>query len=217
MQGDAMIKNLIFDLGGVICDIDFSKTFTAFNCLGGHRLEALFSQAKQDMLFDDFETGKIDAHQFRAALTKALNISVSDEVFDEAWNALLLGIPIERLDFIKFLQKKRRYRIFLFSNINCIHHARVLDICKAQHGFDNFDGYFEKQYYSHLYGQRKPHAAAFLSILADNHLNPEETLFVDDTAQHIQGAQKAGLHTFHLTRDKSLHDVANFIDQYKPI
>lgn len=203
------IKNIIFDLGGVILDLDFQRTFTAFQKLGVDQFSDIYNQAKQDGLFDDFETGKISAAHFRGGLRERLGIAASDEEIDRAWNAMLLTFPKERLDFIKNLHTQ--YQVFLFSNTNEIHLEAFYQIAKQILGGDHFNEYFHKVYYSHLFKQRKPHPESFIAILNENLLLPDQTLFIDDTLQHIQGAQKVGLHTLHLTKDASLFDIINVI------
>lgn len=205
------INNIIFDLGGVIIDIDYHKTSEAFLKLGASNFDASFTQSEQDALFDQYEIGKISSEIFRTSLQKKLSINVNDQEFDNAWNAMLLDIPQQRLNYIKSL--KSHYKLFLFSNTNDIHLTEVFNICQKQNGFNSFEGYFDKEYYSNIYGKRKPNSSAFSSILTENQLNASETLFVDDSIQHILGAKQAGLHTMHISKDKSIFDVSTFIEK----
>jgi len=205
------IKNIIFDLGGVIINIDYNRTFEAFRKLGGLHFDALYSKSKQDDLFDQYEIGKISSHEFRSALQKKLCITINDEEFDRAWNAMLLDIPEERLDFIKSL--KTTYKIFLFSNTNEIHLKELFNICQKQNGLNSFEGYFDKEYYSNIFGKRKPNASAFACILAENNLEASETLFVDDSWQHILGAKEVGLHTLHVSKEKDIFEVSAVISE----
>lgn len=205
------IKNIILDLGGVIINIDYTKTLEAFRQLGVNDIEAVFTQNKQNKLFDDCETGKIGSSQFRADFKSQLGVNISDETFDSAWNAMLLDLPMQRLNFIRSLSEQG-YRVFLFSNTNEIHLSEVFRICQDQNNIKNFDPYFEKQYYSHTFGLRKPNPEAFLTILNENKLNPNETLFIDDTERHVLGARSAGIHAVHLTKDKSIFGIPNFIE-----
>jgi putative hydrolase of the HAD superfamily len=205
------IKNIIFDLGGVIIDIDYSRTAEAFYKLGAVNFDAVYTQSKQDHFFDDYDVGKISSDEFRAILKGKLDIVATDDEFDNAWNSMLLDLPKQRLDFIKELGKT--YRVFLFSNTNDIHLEKVFRICQIQNGFDTFDGYFQEEYYSNIFGKRKPNPEAFIFILHENKMKAEETLFVDDTFQHILGAKEAGLHAIHLSSEKSIFDVVKFIEE----
>ena len=203
------IKNIIFDLGGVILDLDFKQTFEAFDRLGAHHLEQWYSQNKQDPLFDQFDVGKITPSQFRKTLMQKLNITASDIAFDQAWNAMLLDLPKERLDLIKKLRKQ--YKVFLFSNTNDIHLKEIFNICQRQHGFNSFAGYFDKEYYSNIFGMKKPDPQAFLKLIHENHLLPQETVHIDDTMQHVLGAKQAGLHAIYLSKEQSIFDIDHLI------
>lgn len=203
------IKNIIFDLGGVVINIEYKKTAEAFKKLGVNNFDEVYTQSKQDTLFDDYDIGKISSDTFRRILKERLDLPTNDEKFDAAWNAMLLDLPIERLDLIKKLRQK--YKTFLFSNTNEIHLKEVFNICFKQHGFSSFDGYFEKEYYSNIFGMRKPNPESFLAILKENKLNPNETLFIDDSLQHVLGARKAGIHAIHLTGDATILDIEKMI------
>ena len=205
------IKNIIFDLGGVIIDIDYKKTSEAFRKLGVFNFDEVYTQSKQDHLFDDYEVGKLSSDTFRSILKKKLDIVATDEEFDNAWNAMLLDLPGERLDLIKNL--RRNFRTFLLSNTNEIHLKEVFNICQRQNGFATFNGCFDKEYYSHIFGKRKPNRDAFISIINEHNLRPDETLFIDDSLQHVLGAREAGLYAIHLLPGKSLFDVLGYINE----
>ncbi|OGT35486.1 MAG: hypothetical protein A3F11_04995 [Gammaproteobacteria bacterium RIFCSPHIGHO2_12_FULL_37_14] len=206
------IKNIIFDLGGVILNIDFGRMYAAFQQLGTIHFDTLYSQSKQSGLFDDFEIGKIDPITFRNRLRTQLKLDVGDKEFDDAWNAILLDLPKNRLDFIANL--KKNYNILLFSNTNEIHLQEFFCICQRQHGLHSLTQYFNKEYYSCRFGKRKPDPAAFKAIIHENDMHAQETLFIDDTLQHVLGAQQAGLHAIHLTQDKSIFDLISNADEY---
>ena len=199
------IKNIIFDLGGVIIDIDYHLTSQAFKALGCTTFDEVYCQSKQDSLFDDYDVGKISSSIFRSELRSRLDLSATDREFDNAWNAMLLDLPQDRLDFIKSLRDK--YKVFLFSNTNEIHIKEVFNICQRQNGFDNFSCYFDKEYYSHMFGMRKPNKDAFIKLLNDANIIAEETLFVEDSLQHIKGAESAGLNAIHLVNRLTIFDT----------
>ncbi|MBV9575025.1 MAG: HAD family phosphatase [Gammaproteobacteria bacterium] len=207
------IKNIIFDLGGVIINIDYKKTANAFRKFGSISFDEVYNQNKQDFFIDDYEIGKISSEKFRSILKYKLGISISDSEFDNAWNAMLLDLPPSRLEFIKKLRSE--YKVFLFSNTNDIHLKEVFNICQKQNGFAAFHDFFDKEYYSNILGKRKPHAEAFLHILHENGLNAHETLFIDDSLQHILGARAVGLHAIHLTKEKNLFDLKFFISAHE--
>lgn len=207
---ELMIKNIIFDLGGVIIDIDYTKTSAAFAALGARDFDSVYSQAKQNSDFDNFEIGKMSVADFRTMLRTRLDVVASDAEIDQAMNVMLFNMPQEKLDFVRFL-REQHYKVCLFSNINEIHLPFVKSVCLAQNGFEEFETYFDQVYYSCRAGFRKPHPESFLALLKEQAMKPEETLFIDDTLQHVEGARMAGLHAVHLTRDKSMFDTLSFI------
>jgi putative hydrolase of the HAD superfamily len=138
------IKNIIFDLGGVIIDIDYNLTSEAFKKLGAINFDKLYSQKNQDSIFDNYDIGKISSETFRNTLKFKLDLTISDEEFDKAWNAMLLDLPLARLELIKKLSNE--YKVYLFSNTNEIHLKEVFNICLRLNGFDTFKGFFDKEY-----------------------------------------------------------------------
>lgn len=186
------VKNIIFDLGGVIIDIDYHLASAAFKKLGIVDFDNFYSKAKQSTLFDDFEKGIISNTQFRNTLRQYLPDEISDRQIDDAWNAMLIGIPSHRIDFLQSLAK--RYRIFLLSNTNKIHIDAFTSMNDEKFGKGYFESIFEKYYYSSVIGMRKPEAEIFEFVLAENKLIKEETIFVDDSIQHVEGALNTGLH-----------------------
>ena len=191
------IKNIIFDYGAVIFDINHQLTIQAFKKLGIPDVESLFGHLKQSSLFDDFETGKSSASDFRKELSKLSGKNLSDKELDAAWNAMLLGIPNGKLELL--IKLKDQYRTFLLSNTNEIHYNWISDYLKNDLKIGSMAHYFEKDYYSHHLGLRKPNADIFEFVLRERKLNPEETLFIDDSPQHIVTASSLGIQTLHLT------------------
>jgi glucose-1-phosphatase len=181
----------IFDLGGVLLNLDTEATGHAFRALGMTDFDAHYTQAKQSGLFDAFDKGEISPQEFRDALKKHLPPGTSDEAVDNAWNAMLLDLPGERLKLLEQLRGK--YRLFLLSNTNEIHITAFSEYLNRSLGFSDFSGYFERWYYSCRIGKRKPDADAFLHVLEENGLKAEETIFIDDSPQHVEGAKKLGI------------------------
>lgn len=192
--------NIIFDLGGVILNIDYQLTINAFIALGLDNFEASYSQLAQTALFDEFERGEITPEAFRDGLRTVLGESTPEETIDTAWNAMLLDLPAERLAILERLTKEKR--LALLSNTNVTHVKAFEAEMLRVHGIPNLSGYFEKTYYSCDVGMRKPEARIFQMVLDERGFKPEETLFIDDSIQHIEGAQKVGLNTYHLRADK---------------
>ncbi|MBN1199224.1 MAG: HAD family phosphatase [Bacteroidales bacterium] len=196
------IRNIIFDFGGVICNIDVSITEQAFIELGIRQFDRAYSVTERDSFFGSFETGKITPHQFREALKPYFDKPVTEEEIDKAWNALLQDIPASRIDLLRTLSP--HYRLFLLSNTNEIHYTKYLNDLQATYGVSGFGELFEKAYFSHQIGLRKPFPDVFDFVIHDAGLNRNETLFIDDSPQHIEGARKAGLLAYHLADDEDI-------------
>lgn len=193
---DKNIKNIIFDLGGVLLNIDYNAPIATFEKMGISGFDNFYSQAKQTDLFDRFETGEIKPDEFRAEIKKHTHQTVSDQQIDLAWNSLLLDLPPARIELLRSL--KNNYSIYLLSNTNEIHVTEFEKNLIQQFGTHPFKEIFIKYYYSCRMGKRKPNTDCFLQVINENNLVPEETLFIDDSLQHIEGAKKTGLHTIHL-------------------
>lgn len=189
------IKNIIFDYGNVIFSIDFTKAQNAFKDLGIDQADQFFGHLQQDAVFDAFDRGEITANQFRDRIREITgNKNLTGEQIDNAWNSMLLGIAVGNHELL--LKLKGRYRTFLMSNINDIHYNYIMNYLKRDFGFEGNDHLFEKVYYSHLVGKRKPDAVFFQQILTENNLVPAETLFIDDSPQHLAAAQALGIQTY---------------------
>lgn len=190
------IRHIILDFGGVIINIDYLKTEQAFVDLGIHNFGTLYSQLQQTALFNQFETGTIDSNTFVTQLLNYCPPNTTAQQVIDAWNAMLLDIPLRRLQILQQLQL--HYNTFLLSNTNALHEIAFNKILKQQCGFNSMGVFFDKVYYSHYVGLRKPDAAIFDLILSQNGLLPEHTLFVDDSPQHIATANQLGIQTIYL-------------------
>ena len=179
------IKNIIFDLGGVVLDLDQGRTLRAFKRLGTDLDEI----NHEDSVFIDYELGKIDEAYFLQSLFTYLKGNATKEQIKEAWNAMLLDLPKERIELLR--QLKKYYRVFLLSNTN---HTHIEEVYRA-HGKEIFDELFEIQFLSFEMGTRKPMLACYKQVLDQAELNAEESVFIDDSRINIKGAQQAGLHT----------------------
>lgn len=201
-----VIKNIIFDQGGILLNIDYILTRRAFEELGAFQFHEVYSQEQQNPLFDQYDTGEITSQQFRDGLKQLLQIEhVTDAAFDNAWNAMLLDIPIGRLTYI-LTELKSKYFVCILSNANFIHMDCAEKIFQAATGNKSLAQFFHKIYYSHLIGYRKPAREAYLTVLNENDLVASETLFIDDSKQHVEGARRIGINTLYL-RDKCVTEV----------
>ena len=207
------IKNIIFDLGGVILNLDYSKTVKEFNKLGVFNFEKLYSKKKQSKVFDDFEKGRFSAEKFISKIKQSEKLDIKEFDFINAWNAMLLEIPKERIEFIKKLKKD--YNIFLLSNTNEIHIKKFEADLRRNNCLIDFQDCFEEIYYSSDMGMRKPDNNCFNKVLKDHNLKARETLFIDDSYQHIEGAKKAGINSILLKKEDTILQIVPDIIQSK--
>ena len=196
------IKNIIFDLGGVIINLDVNKTISEFNKLSYMPFEAIYTQAEQSELFDAFDKGIISPEDFFYNIRKQLRYEGADHELIKAWNAMLLDVPGKRLDVL--VKTKQNYNTFLLSNTNETHVAAFEHSLYLEHGVKNFNDYFDEVYYSCRMGMRKPDKEIFEFVLAKNNLKPEDTVFIDDSIQHVKGAGECGISAFLLPKNEEI-------------
>lgn len=200
------IKNIIFDYGNVIFSLDFIKGQQAWKDLGITDPGQFYGHRVQDKVFDAFERGEIEADEFRDYIRKKIsNPRLTDQQINNAWNSMLVGVPKGNHELLAELKSK--YRTFLLSNINPIHYDYIMNYLKTDFDFDDNDHLFEKTYYSHLTGKRKPEAEIFEQVLTENQLIPAETLFIDDSPQHLETAKKLGIKTYLMTMPDTIQTL----------
>lgn len=190
------IDAIIFDFGGVLFDIDYQAPVREFVKLGVQDFEALYSKKSQSTLFDKLEKGEIREDEFFEGLSQVLKMDVAYAQMEKAWNSILIGMDPSRARWLTKVQEQ--YRSFILSNTNSIHSRAFEQMIDQNIGIQEFKSGFEKVYYSNEIGMRKPDAAIFEFVINQNSLDPKRTLFIDDSAQHVEGARLAGLHAFHL-------------------
>jgi putative hydrolase of the HAD superfamily len=197
---------IIFDLGNVVLNVDYSLTQRAFEALGLTPFSEIYSQARQSGLFDRLETGHLTPAGFRNEIRALLPLRPpTDAQIDAAWNAMLQDLPRERLALLTELKKE--YRTFLLSNTNAIHLLALSAYLQQTWGIGSLSAYFEATYYSSDIGLRKPDVESYAFVVARHRLSPSTTVFIDDLPQNIAGAARAGLLTYHLTAGETLIDL----------
>ncbi|MEO6882484.1 MAG: HAD family phosphatase [Bacteroidia bacterium] len=205
MQVNSSVKNIIFDLGVVLLNIDYSLTQKAFRQLGITDFDALYSQLHQDKIFDDFEKGLISAAEFRNTLRKISDKNWSDAQIDAAWNAMLLDFPEKRLQLLEKL--KSRYRLSLLSNTNEIHINYFSNYLQKTFGIADLSNVFEKEYFSYEIKMRKPDTEIYEYVLREKKILAQETLFIDDLLINVKAAETIGLQTIHLASPNTILDI----------
>lgn len=199
------IKNLIFDIGDVIIDIDYQTTVAAFQKLAKVDFSAIVSYSTQHPLFDQFERGEITAQEFRDQLKPFLKDGTTDEAINQAWNSILIHYPTAKLDLL--LKLKNRYRTFALSNINEIHVAEIDRVANTALNSSRFSDFFHRAFYSNEVGHRKPEAAIYEHVMREENLLPNETVFIDDKAENITAAKLLGWQAYQLTNRNKLNEL----------
>lgn len=199
------IKNIIFDLGRVLLNLDFNASVRAFQQLG-LKTDVLDQHLVYSApVFYALETGKISPAEFCLGVREILgNPDISDKQIEDAWYAMILDIPATRVKKVQELAKT--YNVYLFSNTNQIHIERLHAAFRQEYGF-GFPSLFVKDYHSHEIHDSKPNVSSYLKVIAHSGVNPDETLFVDDLEKNIAGAQTAGLKTFWLKDGMEMADL----------
>ena len=199
------IKNILFDLGKVIVDIDFNRTIQAFRALGLSDFYVDLSQS--DPIFHDFEIGLISEKEFVDYWLQLVPES-DEQGIKDAWNALLIGIDTDIISLLH--QLKSQYDLYVYSNTNAIHIDWILLHLNQKFNLTNWQPeIFRAVYYSHELGHRKPNPEGFNRILADQNISPQETIFIDDHLPNVQAALKLGFQSLHKNSTHTLRQLLN--------
>lgn len=198
------IKNIIFDLGGVILDIEPHLTVEEFKNLGFENLESTGSLFFPNELLDRLELGQISPDIFREEIKKSVQGNITYDQINFAWNKLLMGFSEDRINLLQ--QLKPRFKLFLLSNTNQIHYDFYNRNFRNQFGF-NFSVLFSKSYYSFKLNLRKPDESIYKRVLEENNLIPSETLFIDDSKINTDAAEKLGIKTYWLSKGETINSI----------
>jgi len=189
------IEAIIFDLGGVIINIDFNLTLQALEKYT-HKKFGEGEYLTKHPIFYEFETGQLTEEEFFEELANTYELVASKQELVEAWNTLLLDIPPQRIELIASLSSS--YRTFILSNTNPTHLREVENILGRQTEACSLKEIVHKPYYSFEMQKAKPEAAIYKQVIEENKLNPQHTLFVDDSQANIEGAKTLGIQTLHI-------------------
>ncbi len=204
MVNPQKFKNILFDLGGVILDINVQATLKQFYELGFPADLMQFPHSMTTDLFFKYETGKLDSEAFRNEIRKKTGVEMSDQTFDEAWNAMLIQIPRERTDLLKLLSM--RYDLYMLSNTSELH-VKVFEKMYLDTAGVSMHEVFKKIYYSHEIGWHKPDHEAWEHVIKDAEIRPEETLFLDDNIHNIKASQELGFQAIHIHERTNLMNL----------
>lgn len=195
MENPTSIRNIIFDLGGVLLNINPLLSLAALEQLSGINRDPLLNKLVASRIFQKIDTGILSPEKFRKEMGRILGVKLSDEKIDFAWNALLLDFPARRIEMLEKL--KQNYRIFLLSNTNYIHYQHYTKIFELEFGYP-FPDLFEKLYLSFELGMHKPDQPVYEHVLRTSELKAEQTLFIDDSLANIEAAMFLNIRCIHI-------------------
>ena len=203
---DKKIRNIVFDLGGVLVDLDFKAAINGLQEAGFANVKEQLMAFDRGGIFQKFEVGEITADEFRTAIRENSTVTLTDEEVDALWNLMLLEIPREKLELI--LELRGKYMVYLLSNTNSIHWDYV---CKNAFNYRGFrvEDYFEETFLSYEMHLAKPDKAIFEKMLHDANLLAEETLFIDDSEANCKAAEEVGIHAHHYHIGDDLTEIFN--------
>jgi glucose-1-phosphatase len=190
------IRNILFDLGGVLLNIDPILTGKALVKLGTKDMQKVHELLTERQLYQRFDSAKCTEADFRNEVREACEINITDDQVDAAWNALLLDFPASRVKLLHELRKN--YKIYLLSNTNSIHFRSYTKGFREVHG-EEMEPLFDKLFLSYELGAHKPDPEIYKRVIASGILDPAETLFIDDSLVNARAAADAGFVGFHLS------------------
>lgn len=203
------IKNIIFDLGGVLLNINPLLSLVELEKISGLNQEELKLRFANERIFEKFDTGSLDPAQFRSELCRIMNRKVSDSEIDRVWNKLLLDFPMHRVELLQHLRKS--YRVFLLSNTNIIHFWHYSSEFFTNYGIQMKD-LFDQLFLSYEIGIHKPDAGIYTYVLQSANIDPAESVFIDDTLPNIEAANRLGIKGIHIHNG---YDVTHFFENGK--
>lgn len=199
-------EHVVLDFGGVLYGVDHGLTNSAFEALGAKGMHHEFRHGEQAALFDDIECGSVQEDTFLETLAARCAEGTTRKSVREAWNAMLTGLHGDTMPWLNSLTP--HFDLILFSNTNGIHAAHF-----EQEILNSTDRRFSECFrdivYSHRLGMRKPDVEAYRAVTARCALNPERTLFIDDTMSNVEGAIDAGWSAVHF--DTTAHSLKSFL------
>ena len=186
-------KAVIFDFGNVIINIEFQRIYQTFAKFTSKSVDYIEKRINEDQIFRRYESGQFTDEEFREVIRQTLGFPLSDHEVDTAWNAILLDIPIDRIDLIHKIRQK--YPVFLLSNTNNIHITASNNYLKKTHGINSLEILFDKLFLSYEMGMWKPDTEIYYAVLDSINLEPNEVVFFDDNLQNIESAKAIGMQT----------------------
>lgn len=200
-------RNLLFDLGGVIIDLDQARCIAALTALGDTHAKEMLQLYAQQGEFMKLEEGAMSATEFLDYMRRRIGRKASDKEIIDAINEFLIGIPVERLQLLRQLRK--RFKVFMLSNTNPIMFDTKINDLFMQEGL-SVSHYFDDIFLSYRLKASKPNAEIFEKVIEQAHIIPQETLFFDDSQKNLETATALGFKTVLVT---SQNDIVSFFNR----
>lgn len=206
----SQIKNIIFDLGGVLLDLDVNRCMERLEGIGLHGVRQWMTGTNEKGFFKEYECGMLTTVQFRNRIREEVGRELPDAEIDQIWNSMLKDIPDYKFELLLKLQKN--YKLYLLSNTNDLHWEYCTDKF-AYKGMSMLDC-FTRVFLSFQMRLAKPDAEIFQTVLKEAGVKAEETLFVDDSKDNCQAASLLGIKVFHYVPGDNLEiQLQNFISK----
>ncbi len=206
---DRMIKNVVFDLGGVLVGLDLAKCRAAFEAIGLDAIGALIDPCHPAAMMERMEQGDLTFHETCDEMRRMTgNRTVTDEQIAAAISAFLTGIPVEKLRAIEAL-RRRGIRTYVLSNNN----PAAMQTIRRMFAADGrtMEDYFDGIYLSYLMRCLKPHADIFIKMLEDSGMSAEESLFIDDSERNVEAARRLGFAVYRPAPDEDFRPLLDRI------
>lgn len=191
MPETRQIEALLFDLGGVVIDIDAERALRCWEPKSNLSLAQMRERLAIDQAFERHERGELDAAQYFSHLRRMFELDASDQEIAHGWNAILVAEITEALDLIR--AARGQLPCCAFSNTSPTHHAAWTQ------AFPNVVAAFDRIFLSFELGHRKPERAAYAAVAREMGVDPASILFFDDTLDNVEGARDAGLQAVHVS------------------
>ena len=201
---DKTVRNIVFDFGCVLVDLDKARCLEAFDRLGAHALAQYVDECRQEDLFRELELGHTTPEEFCNEARQKAHITATDQQLCDAWRALLVGIPVRRIQAL--LHLRQYYRLAVLSNTNIIHWKQAVDDFFPYRGM-NVSDYFDHIFLSFEMHKTKPDRAIFEQMLHEADMEADETLFIDDSEANCAAARSIGIHTLHVSHGDEWLDL----------
>ena len=192
-----MINTFIFDLGGVIINLEEKDSYNSLSNLIGLSFSEIQSKVAKSDIFVQHEKGLISNEAFRKGVNNLFQCNLSDDQFDIAWNSMLKNIPIERLELL--LALRQNHKVLILSNTNAIHIKRFNELLELVSGEKSLESFADYVFFSHELNMKKPDLEIYEEVLKRSYSKASESIFMDDKLENLESAASIGIATLHIT------------------